>query len=141
MTILENREAFEPSVEDDRVPAKRVWLAGAIAAVVIVVSVLVAKGILRASTPRETDSSASPPTAGESIGIVEQTLILRARRGLDENAEQEESLRHFGWVDRTHGIARIPIDRAMDLVTDPAFMRAFGAGATPPAAAGGRGDR
>jgi hypothetical protein len=31
-------------------------------------------------------------------------------------AEQRRTLSTFGWVDRGNGIARIPIDRAMDIV-------------------------
>jgi hypothetical protein len=31
---------------------------------------------------------------------------------------EEEELGSFGWVDRDHGVVRIPIDRAIRLVTD-----------------------
>jgi hypothetical protein len=32
------------------------------------------------------------------------------------SARQNELLHSYGWVDRRHGVARIPIDRAMDLI-------------------------
>ena len=31
-------------------------------------------------------------------------------------AGEEEKLHHYGWVDKQHGVARIPIDRAKDLL-------------------------
>jgi hypothetical protein len=32
------------------------------------------------------------------------------------NAQQNEKLNSYGWIDRTNGIVRIPIARAMDLI-------------------------
>ncbi|MEP6810905.1 MAG: hypothetical protein ABI992_11735, partial [Chthoniobacterales bacterium] len=30
----------------------------------------------------------------------------------------DEALHHYGWVDKQHGVLRIPIDRAMDLIVE-----------------------
>jgi hypothetical protein len=46
---------------------------------------------------------------------------LEARSGqtLDPyRASQQQRLNSYGWVDRSAGIARIPIDRAIDLLTE-----------------------
>ena len=31
-------------------------------------------------------------------------------------AKEDQVLNHYGWVDRSKGVVRIPVDRAMDLV-------------------------
>ena len=33
-------------------------------------------------------------------------------------ASEEEKLNTYGWIDRQHGVARIPIERAMDLIAE-----------------------
>lgn len=33
-------------------------------------------------------------------------------------AQQNEKLNSYGWIDRSNGIVRIPIDRAMDLIVE-----------------------
>jgi hypothetical protein len=117
-------DEFVPRVEDDHVSSKRLWVTTVVAACVVVIALFVADRMMRAAEgPASAASSASPPRAPNQIGIVEQTLIRDTRRGLDERATQQESLAHFRWVDRAHGVAGIPIDQAMDLVADPAFMR------------------
>jgi hypothetical protein len=121
---------FAPRVEADRVSPASLWWTGAISVAVVVASVFVAGFLLRVwSRPAYPERGRSPLREGErvgqEIGLVERSLIRRTRRGLNLEAAQRESLRHFGWVDRQHGIAKIPIDRAIDLVTDPAFVRAF----------------
>lgn len=58
-----------------------------------------------------------PPAepAPEDIGIVEQTLVLEARRGLDLQRMRRAELDRYEWVDEDLGVARIPIDRAIEL--------------------------
>ena len=58
----------------------------------------------------------TPPTAPTTIGTIEQTLILSEGRGTRERAVGRTQLDALEWVDRDAGIARIPIERAMDLV-------------------------
>jgi hypothetical protein len=59
-------------------------------------------------------------------------------------SEEDEILTHYAWVDKNQGVARIPIDRAMDLIVkNPSLLAPEGAapaaaaqpapaGATPP---------
>jgi hypothetical protein len=119
-------EQHVSTVEHDIVPRAAFWVTVGVAVVVIVASLFVAEGLLRSWAGRVPLLSAPPRPAPPEIGIVEQTLILDTRRGLDEKVRQRESLLRYGWVDAQHHVARIPIDRAMDLVTDAEFMhRAF----------------
>ena len=52
-------------------------------------------------------------------------------------AEEEEILTTYGWVDKNRGIARIPIDRAMELLVQRGLPPAKPMPAAPPAPAPG----
>jgi hypothetical protein len=123
MRAVERQEEFAPRVERDRVPPKAFWWTCAVTVTIVVASVFISSRLLRSWIRLVPEGAPGPAHADAQIGLVEQTLILTTRRGLDQQARQREGLRHFGWVDRQNGIAEIPIDRAMDLVADPAFMR------------------
>jgi hypothetical protein len=124
MSAPNEESPFVPRVEEDEVPGRRLWVAAAVVGLVTVASLFVADRMLRASGGASLAQPTSPaPHASNQIGIVEQTLIRTTRRGLDERDAQRASLQRFRWVDRAHQVAAVPIDRAMDLVTDPAFMR------------------
>ena len=58
-----------------------------------------------------------PPELGQSkIGLVEQQDFDLAVRGQRDREGRLERLGSFGWVDRSTGVAHMPIDVAMDLV-------------------------
>ncbi len=58
-----------------------------------------------------------PPEVGQSkIAIVEQQQFDVAVRGERDRAARLERLGTYGWVDRSTGIAHVPIDVAMELV-------------------------
>jgi hypothetical protein len=46
-------------------------------------------------------------------------------------AAEQETLTSYGWVDRQAGIARIPIERAMELIAERGLPAAPGASKTP----------
>ena len=54
--------------------------------------------------------------APRDIGMVTQTLIAEERHARELRDEQRKALEAYGWVDRSQGIARIPIDEAINLV-------------------------
>ena len=54
--------------------------------------------------------------APDEIGIVDQTLIGIQNSGLRLRARHREMLDHYAWIDREHGVARIPIRAAIDIV-------------------------
>jgi hypothetical protein len=53
---------------------------------------------------------------GRAISQVEQTPIRDARYGIDLRDTQRRELESWGWADRKAGLARIPIERAIDVV-------------------------
>jgi hypothetical protein len=62
-----------------------------------------------------------PPEIGSSkIGMVEQQIFERSRRGETDRSMRQERLRSYGWVDRRQGVVHLPIERAMELVAEGA---------------------
>ena len=58
-------------------------------------------------------------------------LLIKPGASLAElRAAEESDLNSYGWVDRTSGVARIPIDRAMQLLLERGLPD-VGAGQTP----------
>jgi hypothetical protein len=63
------------------------------------------------------------PQPGATTGLVDRGISpdwetapnVEMRRFL---AEEEEELNSYGWIDMGNGIARIPIDRAMELIVE-----------------------
>jgi hypothetical protein len=55
---------------------------------------------------------------GPTVGMVEQTLILGDGFGRRLNEQQRKTLESYSWVDRSHRLVRIPIERAFDLVLE-----------------------
>ena len=54
---------------------------------------------------------------------------------IEELAKQDETLASYGWVDQNNGVARIPIERAMDLLVQRGLPVLPQGGAAQPAAA------
>ncbi|HVJ89881.1 MAG TPA: hypothetical protein VM580_08755 [Labilithrix sp.] len=102
----------------DELASRRITMV-TIASIVITALALVLAWVLLArwgQAPRR----GTPPVAPRTIGILEQSLIGVTARGESLREEQAASLTRWGWVDRDAGIARIPIDNAIDaLVASP----------------------
>jgi hypothetical protein len=111
---LHDEEEFHPLQERDRIAI------GLIAAVALVVccagiaSVAIEWMMLRA----EDHAARTPPMTGAPYGLIEFSPIWDSERGLTLEAQQRARLERVEWVDRDAGIARIPIERAMDLMID-----------------------
>ena len=83
--------------------------AGAILGMVLV-AVVVAVLLVRATTPPPSPAT-PPPFRGETrLSAAPQADIAAFRR------DKERLLREYAWVDRAHGIVRIPIEQAMALL-------------------------
>ena len=54
--------------------------------------------------------------APREIARIDQTLIEVDEAANDERARQRRQLDTYGWVDRQHGVVRIPIERAFELL-------------------------
>jgi len=53
----------------------------------------------------------------------EPELQAQPRRDLETFRRHQRNANEWGWVDREHGIARIPVERAMQLMTKPQERR------------------
>jgi hypothetical protein len=109
---------FRVAQEPDVVRVRRIKAIGG-AGVVITLASLVIAGVLLGESGRGREhGTAAPTVAPPQLGILEQTLVTTTRRGIDLNNAQREALGGYAWVDRDAGIARIPIERAMDLAAE-----------------------
>jgi hypothetical protein len=112
---------FKVEQEEDRVPGPRLTRIGVAAVVVTVVAIVVSTAILGRGQallgggPAELAKDHGE-VAPKAIGMIEQTLLDDPPRGLVKRRAEEQVLGRYGWVDRAHGVAHIPIDRAKDLV-------------------------
>jgi len=110
---------FHVHQEEDVVASRSLVRIGAVSVVVGAIGVLAAGGILAMREGELKPSSAGPirPRPGpREISQVEQTPIWDTRVAKDLRDEQRRELAAWGWADRDAGIARIPIERAMDMV-------------------------
>jgi hypothetical protein len=109
---------FTPLQEDDRLPNRRVSAVVITTTMVGIAAVAFSAWFLAAAGRGRDHGPASPTPAPSVIGTVEQILLDDAHRAADLRREQLDHLHRFGWIDRDHGIAHIPIERAMDLLAD-----------------------
>ncbi len=78
----------------------------------------------------------------ETVGGIEQVPITGPARGGARVDESLKALSRYGWVDREHGVAQIPIERAMQWLADDAqrgVLRSPDPATTPDAGATARG--
>jgi hypothetical protein len=99
--------------EEDRLPGRSLT-----AAIVLVALVIVALSGWSWAILRPRLHPTPPRPAAATVGIVDQTLI-----GTDTSAyalaeRKRKLLESYGWVSEPAGIARIPIERAMQLVAE-----------------------
>ncbi len=98
-----------------------VMVVAACGVIITVLSIVFSSELLKelmrtAQPPREI--SPAPRTVPRTVSMVEQTLIRDDRPGQRIFEEQRAELRRYEWVDRAHGIVRIPIDRAFDILLE-----------------------
>ncbi len=118
--------------EEDRVPVVRLVLVGLGALLIFFVGSWITVGYLRARQAAY-GPPAVPPDMGQSkIGLVEQQVFELAVRGERARAKQLDRLGSTGWVDKSAGIAHIPIDEAMRLVASGVRAGPTQGGAPPP---------
>jgi hypothetical protein len=103
---------FDVRQADDRVEGRSIARVGVASGVVFVVSLVVAAALLGVFSTRSAAVASAPPASG----TVERTLLLGTPRGLEQRARARESLSRWEWVDRDAGVARIPVDRAIDII-------------------------
>jgi hypothetical protein len=110
---------FAVHQEDDVVAGGRLATVGLVAIVVGAVGVLVAALVVYQVTGSLQPNASGPrgPQPGPTaIARVLQTPIWDAEAGIDRRERQRRGLERLEWVNRRGGMARIPIEAAMDLV-------------------------
>jgi hypothetical protein len=123
--------------EEDRISTPKIVAVG-VASLVIFFLASLATGMYLSSRRAASPPLRVPPEIGSSkIGMVEQQLFDRARRGETDRAARKERLGSYGWVDRKQGVVHLPIERAMELVAGGARPPP-GEGAAPPRPPGGQ---
>jgi hypothetical protein len=101
--------------EEDRIPTGSIIAVGVGALVIFFLGSFVTLSYLRM---REGDRPPLPvpQELGQSkVGLVEQQLFDSTNRGRKDLEARRERLGSYGWVDRSAGVVRLPIDRAMEL--------------------------
>ena len=129
--MAENRNIPQP-VPDLTNPAMRhehadvnVWAVGKVGIILVlttIASLLLMFGVFRFLEVRE--NASQTPAAAVSIDsrkLPPEPNVLfnehEQENQKDFRGAEEKALHEYGWVDQPHGVVRIPIDRAMDLVT------------------------
>jgi hypothetical protein len=73
---------------------------------------------------RRADLGGMPPVpevlGKAQIGIVNQRVFPLERSAQEKREIEEHQLSSYGWVDRKEGVIHVPIERAMDLVSQGA---------------------
>jgi hypothetical protein len=105
----------EPEGVDGRLVA---WIVTGTVAMTLL-CVFVARALLHADVDPNAARTPEYPVA-ETVGGIDQLPIDDRARGKALNEEGSRSLHEYGWTDQRHGVARIPIERAMQWFADDA---------------------
>ena len=106
-------EEFQVQQEADVIRGGRLLVITLLTVIVGALGVLAAR-LLNPHAPGQAPQRVASGAAFQA-GTPERSLIERSERGLALQAEQRSKLDQYGWVDRDAGVARIPIERAIDL--------------------------
>lgn len=105
--------------EPEAVPARAVfwWSVGLVGLVglALVLAAALAQFLL---TPEPARRDALPNLEVQTVPTEPQLQPRPARELQTLRAAEDEVLETYGWVDRQQGLARIPIDRAMELLAE-----------------------
>ena len=114
-----SKPSFEVHQEEDAVASRSLVHIGLASLAIGVLGVVGGAALLALRVGAVKPSfagAAGPAAAPREISHVEQTPIWRTSSGEDLRTEQHRELQAWGWADRDAGVARVPIDVAMDLV-------------------------
>jgi len=110
---------------DDEIDFTKVIAVGLASLVLFALGTVWAVAIFHRETARahaSTGPSRVPVMLGQpEVGIVDQVLFEGDHRLADWRAERKAHLDGYGWIDRSKGVAHIPIDKAMDDVLSGAL--------------------
>lgn len=109
--VLADHESVDVSIR-----GLAVFLAGLIVAAVVIHLAIWAM-LRRLQSRADHHESYSQPTVRTPANPRYPVLQVAPARDLEEfRAREEATLNSYGWIDRTSGVVRIPIERAMELL-------------------------
>jgi hypothetical protein len=84
------------------------------------VSLLLMLGLFRFLYQSEREASPTPtPMEAQRVLPPAPRLQITTSTDIDElRRREDEILRTYGWVDKNAGVVRVPVDRAIDLLTE-----------------------
>jgi hypothetical protein len=109
----------EPGHEASDVGVLGILIAGVVLASLVGVTMFAMRLILSSYEKASVQQQATrPPLFADETGQFPEPRLQRdpAVELADIREAEDESLSTYGWVDRKSGVARIPIDRAIDLL-------------------------
>lgn len=111
-------DTFVP-LEDRVFVGRRMLTASIIGLVVLAVTGLAVGWSVNQWLASHDDSGAPLPPAARASEIPANTSTLRAEQRIERQryeAQQRDLLSRYEWIDQERGVARIPIDRAIDVL-------------------------
>jgi len=105
--------------EEDVVQVRHIAIGLGAAIGIAVIMVILAVWLMNAHFAELRPSGAFPERylgPRHAVARVRQDIFGAKRRGASVTQQQRQDLSSYGWVDEDHGVVRIPIDRAIDLV-------------------------
>ncbi len=119
------------AIEHADVPAEGVIVFIACLIGSIIVILLIVWGLFAAFRSMRTEAQPFP-TPKASMAPPEPRIQYAPRMDLQTLRAQEDAILHtYGWVDRSSGTVRIPIDRAMDIIAQRGLPARSGTGPVP----------
>jgi hypothetical protein len=110
---------------EDEIAYGKVIGVGVVSLAVFALSIFWAAKILSRETEKVEQATGvthrPPRVEQEEIGIVDQVPFAIDRRLHRWKAEHAARLNGYGWIDRSKGIAHVPIDQAMEAVAGGAL--------------------
>ena len=110
---------------EDEIAYGKVIIVGVVSLAIFALSVVWAAVILSKETKKVEDATGAthrpPRVEQEEIGIVDQVPFNVDNRLARWRREHDVRLNGFGWIDRTKGVAHVPIERAMESVAGGAL--------------------
>jgi hypothetical protein len=104
--------------EPDRVPTRRIALIGVAGLLVFAGAMLWSSRVQHGITGSLRSDTAAPAAhAGErEVGSVYQRPFEGEDIAAARSADARRRLETAGWIDREHGVVRVPIEQAMEII-------------------------
>jgi hypothetical protein len=122
--VTSNEPAHEFRQQEELIDRGWVAITAAILLPFLVVLGVAAKVLLGAtSRPDAAQYVPTKPEPADRVSDIHSELFRRPLAGELLKEQQQKVLGRYGWVDRQHGLVRVPIDVAIELVANDAKER------------------